>query len=260
MTLTLDSIRDIRLYQRKRGYRFSLDALLLFDFARLQKTGRIADLGAGSGVIGLLLAKKYPLSEVKLIELQEGLHDLALKNIALNGLAERVTAVKVDIREIFHSWPGSLEKGSFDMAVSNPPFRKAQTGRISADGERALARHELSLPITGLAKAAGYLVKNRGRFFMIYLPERLAEMFDALREGGFEPKRLRFVHGRHDFYQKPSDARQRVSNKEPSAFGAKMVLVESVRGASPGLAVESPLFVYAPDGGYSLEVRRILEA
>ncbi len=253
MTLTLDSIRDIKLYQRQRGYRFSLDALLLHDFARLQKVGRIADLGAGSGVIGLLLAKKYPQSSVLLIELQEGLYGLALKNIALNGLESRVTAVKADIRAIGDGCGGDaadLCGGSFDMAVSNPPFRKATTGRISLDEERALARHELKLPFPALVRAAGRLLKNRGRFFMIYHPERLREMFEALRAGGLEPKRLRFVHGRYD-----------PDGQDPhggsGAFKAKMVLVESVKGGRAGLAVESPLFVYSPDGSYTPQVRRI---
>ncbi|MDA8326375.1 MAG: tRNA1(Val) (adenine(37)-N6)-methyltransferase [Nitrospiraceae bacterium] len=254
MTLTLDSIRDIRLYQRQRGYRFSLDALLLFDFARLQKAGRIADLGAGSGVIGLLLAKKYPQAEVTLVELQEGLYNLALKNIALNGLSDRVTAVREDIRaiggkEAGHGAPAFASQG-FDMVVSNPPFRKAMTGRISQDEERALARHELKFQFPAMVRAASYLLKNRGRFFMIYHPERLLEMFMALREGGLEPKRMRFVHGKYGPGGQDSHGGR-------GAFGAKMVLVESVKGASRGLAVEGPLFVYAPDGSYTPEVRRI---
>ncbi|MDA8387679.1 MAG: tRNA1(Val) (adenine(37)-N6)-methyltransferase [Nitrospiraceae bacterium] len=266
MTLTLDSIRDIRLYQRRRGYRFSLDALLLFDFARLQKAGNIADLGAGSGVVGLLLAKKYPAAKVTLVELQEGLYGLALKNIALNGLADRVRAVKADLRAIGghltdwqsggHEGPspdfGQLGRGSLDMIVSNPPFRKVMAGRISLDEERAAARHELTLPLAALVKAAAYLVKNRGRFFMIYHPERLPEMFGALADGGFEPKRLRFVHGRPG-----PPAGGLAGGPTGGPAGAKIVLVESVKGGSPGLSVERPLFVYAPDGSYSPEVRGI---
>lgn len=266
MTLTLDSIRDIRLYQRRRGYRFSLDALLLFDFARLQKAGRIVDLGAGSGIVGLLLAKRYPAANVALVELQDGLYDLALKNIALNGVEDRVRAVKADLREIGKSKKGlGPGGGSFDMAVSNPPFRKVTTGRLSLDDERAAARHELTLSLPALVKAASCLVRNRGRFFMVYHPERLPEMFEALVNGGFNPKRLRFVHGRpatdagHESDQSgpASGGRSGPGSYGPGPHGAKMVLVESVRGGSPGLSVEHPLFVYAADGSWSPEVRRI---
>ena len=281
MILTLDSIRDIRLYQRRSGYRFSLDALLLFDFAqkRIQKAQTIADLGAGSGVVGLLLAKRYPAARVVLLELQDGLYGLSLKNIALNGLEGRVRAVKTDLMEIGKKpaagSDAGLGPGSFDMAVANPPFRKVKSGRLSLDEERAVARHELTLPLAALAKAASYLVKNRGRFFMIHHPGRLPEIFTALQAAGFEPKRLRFVHGRPapdagDVPAKGSGGADSGDEREyglseigPSgtgssgATGAKMVLVEAVRAGSPGLSVERPFFVYGPDGAFGAEVRRI---
>ncbi len=257
MTFTLDSIRDIRLYQRERGYRFSLDALLLFDFVRknskIQKIQidknqknknvfpKIVDLGAGSGVIGLLLAKekKYEKAAVWLVELQEGLFSLACRNIALNGLEDRVTAVKADISSIREAESKGFEKGGFDIVVSNPPFRKVLSGRVCPDEEKAAARHELRMSLPALVKAAGYLARTRGRFFMVYHPERLLELADALREGGFEPKRLRFVHGRR-------------------GLSAKIALVESVKDGSPGLSVEEPLFVH-DDGGYTPEISRIYE-
>src|SRR5512137_1533867 len=96
--LTLDSIGDISLYQSKEGYRFSVDALLLFSFVTLSRVASIADLGAGSGVIGLLLAKKYPASRVTLIELQHSLACIARRNVELNGLGGRVQVLQSDIR------------------------------------------------------------------------------------------------------------------------------------------------------------------
>lgn len=250
MSLKLDSIRDIKLYQRERGYRFSLDALLLFDFVRLsaQRPARVADLGAGSGVIGLLLARKYGHASIWLIELQEGLFTLARRNIELNALEDRVCAVRADINSIsdgsllFPKAPGagSFERESFDVAVSNPPFRKVFSGRICPDDEKAMARHELKLPLPALIGAAGKLLKEKGRFFMVYHPERLQEALERLRAGGFEPKRLRFVHGRE-------------------GLPAKVMLIESIKGGNPGLSVEAPLIVYDAEGGYTERVRSIYE-
>ncbi len=255
MFLTLDSIRDIKLYQRERGYRFSLDALLLFDFVRLKtqkKAVRVVDLGAGSGVIGLLLARKYGCANIWLIELQESLFSLACRNISLNRLGDRVCAVRADINSIsegpsfFSKDPdkrvhgAGIERESFDVAVSNPPFRKVLSGRICPDQEKAMARHELKLPLPALVRAAGNILKEKGRFFMVYHPERLLEALEQLRMGGFEPKRLRFVHGRE-------------------GLPAKVMLIESVKGGSPGLSVEDPLFVYDEEGGYTSGVRRIYE-
>jgi tRNA1Val (adenine37-N6)-methyltransferase len=232
MQTTLDSILDIRLYQPKEGYRFSLDAVLLYSFVNLKKAENIADLGAGSGVVGLLLARKYPEAKVTLMELQESLYKLAVKNIGLNGLRDRVGAIKSDIRDI------DLEPGGFDLVVSNPPFRKPRTGLLSVDDERAVARHEIEMKLPELLRAASRLLKNRGRFVFIHHPLRLAELMRGLREAGLEPKRLRFVHGKR-------------------SSEAKMVLVEAVRHGREGLKVESPLFVYNDDGTYTEELMAI---
>ena len=234
METTLDTIRDIKLYQPKRGYRFSLDALLLFSFVNLKRVSKIADLGAGSGVVGLLLSKRYPNSHVTLIELQEGLYKLAEKNISINGLEERVTAVKEDIRTLAKTVPST----HYDLIVSNPPFRKPLTGLISEEKERAVARHEINLKLHELLSAASSLLRHHGRFCLIHLPERLAELIERLRASDMEPKRMRFVHSK-------------------KSTEAKMVLVEAVKGARAGLEVEPPLFIYDERGSYTGELRKI---
>jgi tRNA1Val (adenine37-N6)-methyltransferase len=232
METTLDSILDIKVYQHREGYRFSMDAVLLYSFVNLKRVQRIVDLGAGSGVVGLLLAKKYSDASVTLVELQSGLFNLAKKNIRTNKLAHRVQALKADIRKL----PEGLEGA--DLVVSNPPFRKPGTGRLSPGDERAVARHELKLTLKELAAAASGLLRHGGRFSIIYHPERLTELMDELRAVRLEPKRLRFVHGK-------------VKSE------AKIVLLEAVKGARRGLKVERPLFVYKDDGTYSDEVARI---
>jgi len=240
MELTLDTIRDIKLYQRKTGYRFSLDALLLYDFIKQPVAARIADLGAGSGIIGILLGKKYKKAQVYLIELQESLYGLALKNIEINELVDRVEAIKADIKEI-KKLKAPLKPGSFDLVASNPPFRKPLTGKISEEEERAVARHEIGMSLSDLARAAAYLLKERGRFDLIYLPERLPEAFDILRKERLEPKRVRFVHGK-------------------TGFRAKMVLIEAVKGSGAALSVENPLIIYNEDGSYTEEAANIYKS
>jgi len=235
MEVTLDSIRDIRLYQPKQGYRFSVDSLLLFSFVRLREVIKIADLGAGSGVIGLLLAKKYPKSSVTLIELQSELYELAKRNILLNNLQERVIALMADIREI-----SNLKNKRFDLVVSNPPFRKPLTGLMSGEMQRAIARHEITLRLEDLIKASSSLLKYHGRLCLIHLPERLSELIETCRVNGLEPKRLRFVHS------KPS-------------VEAKMLLLEAVKQGRAGLKIEPPFFIYKEDGSYTDEVELIFQ-
>ncbi|GAB4488323.1 MAG: methyltransferase [Thermodesulfovibrionales bacterium] len=228
---TLDGLRDVRVYQYVDGYRFSVDALLLYAFVQMKDARTIVDLGAGSGIIGLLLARKYPKADVLLVELQEQLFLLASKSIRHNGLEDRVRAVNADIRGIRQR----LEPSSADLVVSNPPYRSAGTGRLSVGDEKAIARHELSVRLEDVVDAAAFVLKGKGRFAMIYLPERLIEVFELLRSRGLEPKRIRFVH-----------------NKISSV--SKIVLVESVRDGRPGLRVERPLYLYGDNGEYTPEV------
>lgn len=240
--LTLDSIRDIQIYQNKNGYRFSVDALLLFSFINLPRVKKIADLGAGSGIIGILLAKKYPHAEVALIELQRSLARLAEKNVVLNKLKERVKVIRADLKELsktrlFTHLP-ILPFTDSDLVVSNPPFREVKTGRLSIGDEKAIARHEIKLSIKDLVKAGSTLLKHHGRLCIIHLPERLTEIMDAMKENNLEPKRLRFIHSS-------------VSTE------AKMVLIEAVKGGRPGLKTERPLFIYNEDGSYTDEMRDI---
>jgi tRNA1Val (adenine37-N6)-methyltransferase len=228
---TLDGIRDIKVYQNKDGYRFSVDAVLLSSFATMRYARHIADLGTGSGIIGLLLARKYPRASVTLVELQESLYRLAVKNIATNHLEDRVTAVMSDIRHLKESF----EPMMYDLVVSNPPFRKPTTGKLSVGEERSIARHELALKFSELAAGASHLLKAKGRFFMIYHPERLLDAVDSLRLFRLEPKRIRFVH---------NDA----------GAESKIVMIEAVKEARPGVKIERPLFIYNTDGSYTAEV------
>ncbi|WP_333653308.1 tRNA1(Val) (adenine(37)-N6)-methyltransferase [Dissulfurispira sp.] len=240
--LTLDSIRDIQIYQNKNGYRFSVDALLLFSFINLPRVKKIADLGAGSGIIGILLAKKYPDAEVILIELQKSLAKLAGKNVVLNNLGNRVKVVIADIKNLsyppHHSNTPSLHYPAFDLVVSNPPFRKVKTGRLSIGDEKAIARHEIKLSLKDLVTASSTLLKHHGRLCIIHLPERLTEIMDAMKENNMEPKRLRFIYSN-------------ISTE------AKMVLIEAVKGGRAGLKTERPFFIYNEDGSYTDEMREI---
>jgi tRNA1Val (adenine37-N6)-methyltransferase len=124
---------------------------------------------------------------------------------------------------------------SCDLVVSNPPFRKPTTGRLSLGPERAIARHELALKFQDLAGAASHLLKVKGRFFMIYHPERLPEVFETLRLNRLEPKRIRLVH-------------------DDIGAESKIVLIEAVKEGKPGIKVEKPLFIYHEDGSYTDEV------
>ena len=236
-TLNTLSIGNLQLLQGEGGYRYSLDPILLSRFVQIKKAARVVDLGAGCGILPLLLARLSDVEELIGIEIQSGLAERALRNIQLNDLQGRVQILSGDIRNIRNLLPVS----SADLVVSNPPYRPPGGGRIAPDGERATARHELSGGLADFIAAARWLLKNGGNFAVIYLAERLPELMVKMIAAGIEPKRLRMIHSRQD-------------------APAKIVLLEGCKGGRPGLAIEKPLFIYADCGvgrDYTEEVLRM---
>jgi tRNA1Val (adenine37-N6)-methyltransferase len=236
---SLDTLHagGVKILQPQSGYRFSLDPLLLCAFADIPARARVADLGTGSGVILLLLAKAGKGRKFVGVERQAELADRAMRSVALNGLEERIRIVCADVREL----PVELAAGSFAAVVSNPPYRKPAAGRVAPGAERGAARFELAGGLTDFLRAAAFLLDNGGRFTIIYLAERLAELCDEMRTYRLEPKRLRTVHSRAG---------------EP----AKLVLVEGRKNARPGLTVEAPLIVSRAGKGrdYTEEMEKLL--
>ncbi len=232
---TLDDLRSggLKVIQKKDGYRFSLDPVLLCAFAKIGVSESVVDLGTGSGVIPLLLARRSEAARITGVEIQPELADRARRSLMFNGLQDRVAIVERDLREL----RGALDPQSCDVVLSNPPYRRVDTGRTAPVAERAAARHELAGGLDDFLAAAAYLLGQGGRFYIIYLAERLAELLAAMSRQRLEPKRLRSVHSR---------------SGEP----ARMVLVEGRRNGRPGMMVEAPLYVY--DGeNYTAEVLAI---
>lgn len=232
---TLDSIKDIKLFQAKNGYRFSVDALLLENFMSAVRLEKGIELGTGSGIISILLAKRLDNTKIYAVEIQKALAGRARKNVLINGVDKQVEILSKDILELRNLFPTN----TFNFAFSNPPFRKPKTGRMSAHRERAVARHELEITLPELLKTASYLLKHSGKLYMIYHPFRLAELISLLRKSRLEPKRIRFVHSK-------------------AGEEAKMALIEAVKGSGTWLKVDPPLFLYGRTGNYSLEMKRIL--
>lgn len=224
----------VRVIQPRRGYRFSLDAVLLADFARGRRARHAVDLGTGSGVVALLLVAQGAATRVTGVEIQGGLADRARRNAALNDLTDRVQIVEGDLCK-----PALLPADAFDLVVSNPPFRPVARGRVSGDEERALARHEITLRLADVVSAAKRLLRSGGRACFVYPATRLAEVCAALWDTGLRPTRVRLVHPRQD-------------------APAERCLVEARKSDRGELDVLPPLVVHEAGGGYTPELRKIL--
>ena len=210
------------------------DSVLLADFCPASGSARGIDLGCASGILSLLLLWREPGLHMTGLELREEAAALARENMERNGLAARSRMLRGDIREHRALFPA----GSFDLAVSNPPYFALGSGALSPDPARAAARGETDCSLEELCAAVSWLLRSGGRFCLAYRPERLAELFCRMSAAGLEPKRLRLVCSRAE-----------------SAPG--LALVEGRRGGKPGLRVEPALVLTGADGGESEELRRI---
>jgi len=208
------------------------DAILLADFARVSAGEAVCDLGCGCGVIGLLLAARRA-ADVTGVELQPDACETARQNAARNGLTGRFRTVPGDLRGIRSLLPA----GTFRAVVSNPPYFPDGAG-AAAPGARGPARTELACSLGDVCRAAAWLLRFGGRFFVVYRPERLADLICALRENRLEPKRIRFVRHR------------------PGA-PVSLILLEARSGGRAGLRCEPDLPLCGDDGQPSAEARRI---
>ena len=183
------------------------DSLALAAFATVRRGDRVCDLGCGAGALLLLLAARESTLELSGVEISPEDGALCRRNLEENGLAG--TVYTGELQAVCKTLPA----GVFSLAVSNPPYFAAGRGRPGGT-----ARTEGASTLADWCAAAGRLLKNGGRFALVYRPERLAELFAALQASGLEPKRLQLVqHG---------------PDRAPSA-----ALVEAVRQGRPGLAV-----------------------
>ena len=218
----------LKLYQPVRGYRFSIDALLLAGFARGRCAGFVADLGTGCGVLPVLLARRDEVMRITAVEIQQELAELARRNSELNGCTEKISVLCGDVRAMRKMAAAE----SFDAVVTNPPFYPAASGRINPMAQKAAARHEVHGSLDDFIAAGAYLLKQGGRCMLIYSASRLIDLLAAMRQKSLEPKTLQFVHARSD---------------EP----ATMVLAEAVKGAGAEANIEPPLVLYKSQGVYS---------
>ena len=234
---TLDALFNgqLRILQSRKGYRFSLDAVLLATFASPRGAEKVVDLGAGSGVVSLILAKLHPNLAVTGLEIQETMVTCAQKSARLNQLESRVTILQCDVRRIAKVLP----PGGADLVVCNPPYRKPASDRVSPDAEKRIARHEIAGGLIDFVQAGAYLLRVNGRMAVVYPAVRTVDLLAAMRAAGLEPKRLRMVHSF-------------------AGAEASLVLVEGTKGGRSGMKILAPLVIYDKGKQYSAEVASIL--
>jgi tRNA1Val (adenine37-N6)-methyltransferase len=234
---TLDSILGgrLKLVQPRKGYRFSVEAVLLGRFVRPGRGNRVLELGAGCGVISIIIAALFKPREIVALEIQPGLAELIARNAALNNLGA-VVARCGDLRE--REIEG-LAPSAFDLVIANPPYRAPGSGHESPDRSRRLARAESAGALSDFVSAAARYARHGGKAAFVFSTARSAELIALMRAHSLEPKRIRFVHPR-------------------ITMPAASILIEARKGGGVEATIEPPLVLYSQRGVYTKEARALL--
>ena len=228
--IQVDTLFDGRLVcrQYRKGYRYSIDSVLLAHYPKIKSNERILDLGTGTGVIGLILCYRYRQLDISItgIELQTDLVDLALKNITSNDFETIFSIISGDIC----SYRSLVKPESYSLIISNPPFYRAGSGRLNAHPESVIARHQNEAGITPFVDAAAFALQNRGRAVFIYPADRTVEMVRCLVDKRLNPKTMQFIYS------------------YPQAEAASLVIVEAVKNGGADTKVERPLYIFQDPG------------
>lgn len=227
--------KGLKIIQNEKGFCFGMDSVLLSDFAKnMKNNSTVLDLGTGTGIIPILLCGKTNLKKVVGIEIQKDVANMAKRSSQLNNLQDRFEVVNsniIDLKNIY-------EKQSFDVIVTNPPYKKENTGLTNENEAKLISRHEITANLEDFISISKDLLKDKGEFYMVHRPERLVDILSLMRKYKIEPKILKFVS--------PN------KNKEPN-----LILIKGIKNANSFLKVEKNLYVYNEDGKYTNEILKI---
>ena len=228
-------IKNLKIIQNKDWFCFGIDSVLLANYAKkIKKNSKVLDLGTGTGIIPTLLCGKTELQKAIGVEIQENVAEMANRSIQYNHLENRFEIICDSILNLTKYY----EKQTFDVVVTNPPYKKEGTGIINEHETKTISRHEITANLEDFIKVATDMLKDKGEFYMVHHPERLVDIFYYMRNYKLEPKEIRFVH------TKKGDM-------------PKLVLIKGVKNARLFLKVEKNLYIYNEDGNYTEEIKNM---
>ena len=235
---TLEDLQagGLSLIQKKDGFRFGIDAVLLADFAKDTPAKEALDMCTGSGIIPILLSHKTKIPKLFGLEIQEDVFEMANRSVTLNRLSERLQLDLGDIKAAYEIYG----KRRFDLITCNPPYMPTGCGVKNELDTKIIARHEVLCTLENVIRSASQLLTQKGHLMLVHKPTRLADIICLMREYDIEPKRIRFIHKKPD--------------SEPS-----LVLADGAYKGGRELRILPPLYLYDDSGEETTELKRIYE-
>lgn len=223
----------LKLIQKKDGFKFGVDAVILADFAALRKDALVCELGTGSGIVSLLCAHHYGVC-ADAVEIMPDYADMASRSVAGNALSDRINIHNIDLKNA----PDILGKDKYDCVISNPPYKRVGAGADCERQDRACSRTELCATLDDVVHSASLLLKGNGKFVMVHRPYRLSDVILTMAKYKFHIKKLRFV-----------------CSKQGEA--PVLMLIEARKHAKSDVQILPDLVLYNDDGSETEKTRKI---
>lgn len=223
----------LKIIQSDDVFSFSVDAVLLANFAHLTKYSHVVDLCSGNGAVGLMVSHKTQ-GPIELVEIQSRLAEMAERSVRLNQLEDRVEVINADLKEAL----SYIKADSVDAVLCNPPyFAVHDHSRVNPNDYLALARHELTTNLDEVLAMTSRLLKTKGHLFMVHRPDRLLDIIRSMEKYQVTPKRMQLIYPK--------------KHKE-----ANILLIEGIKqGKAEGFKVLEPFVVHNEDGSYTDEMQ-----
>ncbi len=231
----LVNFNNIKIYQNKNYFNFSLDSILLPNFVILNnKTKKVLDLCTGNIPIPLILSRKTK-ALIYGVEIQKEIFDLAEKTLKINNLENQIILINKDAKELVNDF----ETDTFDLITCNPPyFKNSNTSKKNNNNIKSIARHEILIKLEDIMNISKKLLKNNGSLSLIHRTDRLIDIITLMRQNNIEPKRIRFIY--------PKEGKE-----------SNLVLIDGRKNGKPGLKILDSLIVHEQNGNYSKEVLKM---
>ncbi|MCI8641324.1 MAG: tRNA1(Val) (adenine(37)-N6)-methyltransferase [Clostridia bacterium] len=226
---------NLKIIQNEKWFCFGIDAVLLSDFAKnIKKDSMVMDLGTGTGIISILLCEKTNLKKIIGVEVQEEVYNMACRNSKLNNLENKFEVINQNILNLKDMY----KNNSLDVIVTNPPYKKINTGVVNYEEKKLISRHEILANLEDYINISSSLLKDKGEFYMVHRPDRLVDILENMRKYKLEPKEIKLVYSR--------------SNQPP-----KLVLIKGVKNGKAFLKFRENLYIYNKNGEYTDEILKI---